>query len=454
MRAGSESVSEPKGSPSKGRSLLRTEEHDYESDKINKPRSPAAEERFVSRELSWLCAWTRGRGSPGPEFLSRVGGAGGFGPELGVQDSPFNRLFLEKAALLKEKSPQSMGDPSWPYRLAVRIAEHPELLRPSRGGTGPSGQAKAGGEVGVLMAELCVKTIRRRLSAVDSKEKLEDWIVGDKVVKAPRVQALLEADAATPELRPTLAVWVRKMLQSRGYNSDEDRLWVQAFLSAEKLQAPVAALVGLSVFDFQFQLLGETESMEFVEAWLAGKPTPFIGGSQGLNAGRVQVLEMVVRNSFQVGSLAVPGSFCLETFYAYEAVHPGAGLLLLDQFPLTQWPENILTGSRPPQMRFNPQKKEWVNYLSRLSELSLYVDTGKAVSIEAWSKDEVRPGALEQYVLWKSRRLDSSDKSIVWLETVCAQLGKHPSMLVRELKRVCPALAYALKTEMSKTAVP
>lgn len=238
-------------------------------------------------------------------------------PELGVQDSPFNRLFLEKAALLKEKSPQSMGDPSWPYRLAVRIAEHPELLRPSRGGTGPSGQAKAGGEVGVLMAELCVKTIRRRLSAVDSKEKLEDWIVGDKVVKARRVQALLEADAATPELRPTLAVWVRKMLQSRGYNSEEDRLWVQAFLSAEKLQEPVAALVGLSVFDFQFQLLGETESMEFVEAWLAGKPTPFIGGSKGLSAGRIQVLEMVVRNSFQVGSLAVPGSFCLETFHSH-----------------------------------------------------------------------------------------------------------------------------------------
>ncbi len=374
-------------------------------------------------------------------------------PELGVQDSPFNRLFLEKAALLKEKSPQSLGDPSWPYRLAVRIAEHPELFRPVAGVGGAMGQTESGGEFGSGVMELCVKAIKQKVSAENSREKLADWLAGDRVIHGRRVLALLEADASTPELRPALAAWVRKMLQSPGHNSEEDRLWLQAFLSAEKLQEPVAALLGQEVVEFQFRLLGETESMEFAEGWLSGKPSLFVAGSKGLTAGRVRVLEKVVRNRFQLGGLAIPEFFCLQTFYAYEAVNPGEGFLLLDQFPLVQWPEKMLTGSKLPLVRFNAQKKEWVNYLSKVLELSLWMSEGRAVSMDAWSKDEVRPGALDQYVLWKSRRMDSVEDTLVWLESVAVQFGKHPSALVRDLRRVFPALAYVVKCEAQKASV-
>lgn len=371
-------------------------------------------------------------------------------PELGIQDSPFNRLFLEKAALLKEKSPQSLGDPSWPYRLASRIAEHPELLRPALGGA--IGQGESGGEFGPGIAELCVKAIKRRVSVENAKEKLADWISGERVINARRAMALLEADASTPELRPALAAWVRKMQLLPGHNSEEDRLWLQAFLSAEKLQEPVAALVGQEVVEFQFRLLGETESMEFAEVWLSGKPSPFREGSHGLTAGRVRVLEKVVRNRFQLGGLAIPEFFCLETFYAYESVNPGEGFLLLDQFPVVQWPEKILMGSKLPLVRFNAQKKEWVNYLSRVMEISSWMSAGRAVSMNAWGKDEVRPGALDQYVLWKSRRMDSAEDTLVWLESLAVQFGKHPSAVVRDLRRVFPALAYVVKGEAQKAA--
>ena len=74
--------------------------------------------------------------------------------------------------------------------------------------------------------------------------------MGDKVVTARRVQARLKTDIATPELRLVPVVWVRKILWVRGYNAPEDRVWDQACLSAEKLQEPVAALVGVNVFDF------------------------------------------------------------------------------------------------------------------------------------------------------------------------------------------------------------
>jgi len=372
-------------------------------------------------------------------------------PELGVQDSPFNRLFLEKAALLKEKSPQSLSDPSWPYRLAARIAEHPELLREAAGPVVPSVKGESGGESVEEVAELCVKAIKQRVSAEHSKEKLEDWIAGDKVVKARRVQALLGADAATPELRQALGGWVKRMLKSPGHNSDEDRLWLQAFLSTEKLQEPVAALVGMDPEEFQFRVLGETESMEFAEVWLSGKPTPFNGGARGLTAGRVRVLEMVVRNRFQLEGLAVPENFCLETFYAYESVNPGEGFLLLDQFPLAQWPERILTGSKPPLMRFNTQKKEWVSYLSRVMEIHSGPGAAQTAS-EAWSKEEVHPGALEQYVLWKSRRMDSTEETIAWMESVSAQFGRHPAAVVRDLRRVFPALAYVVRVEAQKAS--
>jgi hypothetical protein len=371
-------------------------------------------------------------------------------PELGVQDSPFNRLFLEKAALLKEKSPQSLSDPSWPYRLAVRIAEHPELFKEASAGGASSAKGESGGETVEDVAELCVKVIKQRISAEQSKEKLEEWVAGDKVVKVRRVQALLGADAAAPELRPALAGWVKKMLKSPGHNSEEDRLWLQAFLSVEKLQEPVAALVGLDLEEFQFRVLGETESMEFAEAWLSGKPGPFNGAPRGLSAGRVRVLEMVVRNRFQLGGMAVPENFCLETFYAYESVNPGQGFLLLDQFPLAQWPESLLTGSRPPVVRFNTQKKEWVNYLGRLTEMYSGAGAAPAALAEARSSQDVHPGALEQYVLWKSRRMDSVEETIAWMESVSAQFARHPAAVVRDLRRVFPALAYVLRVEAQK----
>ena len=369
-------------------------------------------------------------------------------PELGVQNSQFNRLFLEKAALLREKSPHSLTDPSWPYRLAVRIAEHPELLRPST--VSALGRAESGGDLSAGIAELCVNVIKQKVAAENSKEKLDLWVSGDKVLNARRVQALLGADAATPELRPALAAWVRKMRESQGHNSEEDRLWLQAFLSAEKLQGPVAALEGLDLVDFQFRLLGETESMEFAELWLAGKPTVFLGGSKGLTAGRVRVLEMAQRNRFKIGALAVRESFCMETFYAYEQVSPGEGFILLDQVPVAQWPEKMLTTSKPPLARFNAQKQDWVNYLSRVLELNSSVIAGKPVSIQDWSKEEVRPGALEHFVLWKSRRLDSSQEIIAWMESVSVQFGRHPSAVIRDLRRVFPALAYVLRGQAQK----
>jgi hypothetical protein len=103
-------------------------------------------------------------------------------------------------------------------------------------------------------------------------------------------------------------------------------------------------------------------------------------------------------------------------------------------------------------MRFNTQKKEWVNYLSRLMKIRSGPSAGQAASPEAWSKEEVHPGALELYVLWKSRRMDSTEETIAWMESVSAQFGRHPAAVVRDLRRVFPALAYFVRVEAQKAS--
>lgn len=371
-------------------------------------------------------------------------------PELGVRDSPLNRLFLERVALLKKQSPAAFADPSWPYRLAVSISERPELLHPATGGA--IGHNGAGGVLAAGIAELCVKTIKQRVASGNYTDKLEDWLEGDKVTKVNLVRALQATDGKDSGLRPALARWVTKIMESKGHHSGEDRLWLQAFLSEEKLHDSVAASVGLDAANLEFQLLGETESCEFVEGWLAGK-TIFTGGSRGLSAHRLRVLEMVVRNRYRVGGLTVSENCCWDTLYAHELANPGAGFLLMDQVPLSRWPDKILTGSKLPPERFNAQKGEWRKYLSKVVELGSRRNNGGFVAKDESSSKEVHPGVLESYVLWKVQRMESVERSMASLEAMMGQVGKHPSAAVRDLRRAFPALAYFVRAELQKADV-
>lgn len=380
-------------------------------------------------------------------------------PELGRPKSAFHKLFLEKAALLREKSPKTLEDPSWPYRLASRIAEHPELwLSPQK--TTPSDPSppplsspekspvtalKGPADLSSPIATCCISAVEKTLASKGSKQKSEDWIAAGKIISSQRTQALLLANTQVPEFKTVFCNYLKSVIATSEPNTAEDEIWLEAALCAHALFAPAAALLGMEPKDLVFSLFAKVDNLPFVSKWLwGGVKTQKIGSPVPVSL-RSAMLGKIKKNNLRIGRLTMSkDSFywlCIES----NTLFSGAGFSLLEDLPFAEWPESFLKSTKAPPSAFNPGEKDWAEYLKKLRQMDEEILAKGFSSSPPQTDTTPHPLRLESYLLWRAHRARTASDGVSWLMEISQKLAAHPSAQVRNTKRILPAIFYLLK---------
>ncbi len=392
-------------------------------------------------------------------------------PSLGVPGSAFNSLFLEQVKLLRQKKPKVFEDPSWPYQLAQQVAASSELVRAvelleakNRASAEltqpagnhsmpkadpPQGEAEAGsGDRSSALAQLCLRALEAELSTGTEKGESGLWIKEGKIVPRLRVRALRSAkvvsEAAYSDI---LQQFVEQVLKAPAGLGEEELNWLKAFLADSESHAAFAGLLGISELQMVWGLLAKADSPGFTLDWLGGGPGGFYPPMKIPAARRLEILEKVLAEQFQLGTMHLSKDACQAMCFRINSEVAGGGFLLLESLPVKDFPESCLVNANAPASKFSPLKKEWVAYMKSLILMHEDLKKGKYAAFSTYYPACVGTGGFEQFVLWESLRKDSVKESTLWLDSLAPDLYKHPGVQAREARRVLPALSYVLNQQ-------
>ncbi len=124
-------------------------------DRVKKLAEPLQERGEISRESEAQAVSEAAKDSKVAEARSKVAAVTKY-PELGLLDSPFNKMFRERVGVLKRTQPSFFERSDWPERLADEIA-----MSGARGGSGA--EAAGGSADSVLAADELRKHIDRHV---------------------------------------------------------------------------------------------------------------------------------------------------------------------------------------------------------------------------------------------------------------------------------------------------
>jgi hypothetical protein len=140
----------------------------------------------------------------------------------------------------------------------------------------------------------------------------------------------------------------------------------------------------------------------------------------------------------------------------------GAGYASVAEARPKDWPDSFVLSTKAPISAFKPAKREWVLYLKLLLEMKQEMQAGKFWE-GVWKNgpngapadtalQPPQPGCFENFLIWKTMRMNSVNEAVVWLDTVRKLIAQHPSVAVRESVRVFPSLIYLLAEEARQEA--
>jgi len=380
-------------------------------------------------------------------------------PELAVADSPFNRLFLEKAALLREKSPQTLADPSWPYRLAVRIAGHPELLRSGSESTPNAGDGVLGGvleERSRELSEMCQKVVLSKLESGELEGSREDWIIGGEIPRSHRVQALQLAGQTLPAAVDVLAKFLQTALATPGRNSEASSRWLEAFLWTDSAHTPlhdkVATRMAVAPERLDLRILQEFEGVKILMDWIACVPNGFNKGISATVQTRANLLAEIIRNEFHFGKLLIDREFCFQQSLLLAFHNRGIGYIAIEEATPEQWPDSFLLNTRAPMLTFQAEHKDWAVYLLRLGKMSTNFLEDRFPTPLPANNELLQPGGFEGFLLWKISRMSSAREGVVWLDVVSKVLTAQANPVARDTRRIFAALIHHLAPNVEKEA--
>jgi hypothetical protein len=392
-------------------------------------------------------------------------------PSLGVPGSAFNSIFLEQVKLLRQKNRKVFQDPSWPYRLAQQVAASSELVRamemldaksrpaadlPQADGNmktptaaGPQSEAVAGNpDRSAALAQWCLHAVEAEIASGAIKEERTVWIQEGKIAPRLRIRALRSAkvinEAACSEV---LQQFLEQVLKAPGDLAEEELNWVKAFLADSESHAAFAGLLGASEIELVSGLLAKADSPGFTLDWLGGGPGGFSPPMKIPALRRLEILEKVLSGHFQLGTMHLSKEACQAMCFRINPEVAGGGFLLLEKFPVKDFPESCLVNANAPASKFSPLKKEWVAYMKRLIQMHEDLKAGKFTPFSTYFPACVGTGGFEQFVLWASLRKDSVKESTLWVDSLAPELYKHTGAQAREARRVLPALTYVLNQQ-------
>jgi hypothetical protein len=384
-------------------------------------------------------------------------------PALGVSGSVFNSLFLEHVKRLREKTPEVFQDPSWPYRLAQRVAVSPEMSRVAKKGEAKkTGNEESGlessdrtaskgekvekkGERSADIARMCLRVVEAEHGPNGLKDEPANWIQDDRIVPSARARALKMAAAVNePAYFDALQEFVEQVMKGSTELTKEELGWLKAFLAQSDAHSAVAGLLGIPEVDMVLHLFAKADSPGFTQDWLVGGSGGFVPPMQIPAARRMKVLEKVVEGNFQLGTMHLSKEVCRAVCFRLNSDVAGAGFLLLEGTPLREFPESCLVNRNMPASKFSPQKSEWVGYMQKLIQIHEDLKVGKIAAFSTYFPGNLGAGGFEQYVLWECLRRESVLECNRWIDSLSAELHKHPGAQAKEVRRVLPALSYII----------
>jgi hypothetical protein len=389
-------------------------------------------------------------------------------PALGVSGSPFNSLFLGEVRRLRETKSQLLQDPSWPYRIAKRVAASPELAlanalidakksapetasqpavgdRPAKPASGRIEQEAAPTDKSAALAEVCVYAVEAELASGVLKEDRGVWIQEGKISPRLRARALRSAKVISEAAyTDVLQHFLERILRASGDLGEEDLNWVKAFLAADEVHAAFAGLLGLPEIQLVESLLAKADSPGFTLDWLGGGSGGFVPPMKIPAPRRLEILERVFARQFQLGAMRLSKEACQAMCFRINAEVAGGGFLLLETLSVKDFPESCLVNSNAPASKFSPLRREWVAYMKSLVQMLEDLKIGRFAPFSTYFPACAGTGGFEQFVLWESLRRDSLRESILWVDSLAPELYKHAGVQAREARRVLPALNYVL----------
>ena len=393
-------------------------------------------------------------------------------PSLGVPGSAFNSLFLERLKLLRQKNPKVLRDPSWPYRLAQQVALSPELVRaaemldakkqaaaeasqkaanlvpPNAAAAQQTGAEAVRADRSAPLAQVCLHAVEAELSSGAVKEDRTVWIQEGKIAPRLRLRALRSAKVISEAAySDVLQQFLEQVLKTAGDLGEEELNWVKAFLAANEAHATFSGLLGVSEVQLVSGLLAKADSPGFVLDWLGGGSGGGVFQMQIPAARRLEILEKVLAEHFQLGTMHLSKDACQEICFRINSELAGGGFLLLERLSVREFPESCLVNANAPASKFSPLKKEWVAYMQSLLRMHEDLKTGKFAAFSTYFPACVGTEGFEQFVLWASLRKDSVKESSLWVDSLAPELYKHAGVQAREARRVLPAIHYVLNQQ-------
>jgi hypothetical protein len=402
-------------------------------------------------------------------------------PSLGVPGSAFNALFLERVKVLRQKNPKVLQDPTWPYRLAQQVASSPELARAvemvdsknralveasqAAANSGPASsippqklEEAAKEDKSAALAQLCLHAVDAELASGALKDARAVWIQEGGIPPRLRVRALRSAKVISEATySDVLQHFLENVLKVPADLGEEELNWVKAFLADNESHAAFAGLMGLSEVQLVSSLLAKADSPSFTLDWLGGGPGGFAPAMKIPAARRLEILEKVMAEQFQLGTMHLSKDACQAMCFRINSEVAGGGFLLLEQLAVRDFPESCLVNANAPASKFSPLKKEWVAYMKSLSRMHEDLREGKFTAFSTYFPACVGTGGFEQFVLWASLRKDSVRESTLWIDSLAPELYKHAGVQAREARRVLPAINYVLTQQAladARTAPP
>ncbi len=378
-------------------------------------------------------------------------------PELGIENSPLNRLFREKVAALKQSNPDFFSDPTWPHRLASVLA----LNAPNPNPAPPASPTPPPVTIGLCrdLAETCSRVVEEKLRSGDIQSRRDEWFTGTRIQRSRMHDALYIAQQSVPDFPALVAAFLDELKKNVTGNHPEDRRWIRAILIAtserpsngepHSLLSAIAARSGEDEFDLMYRLLGETEDIDFIQEYLGEKTTSSPGIATPNPTRRIRCLEKIATNDFKTGQIHLPKSFVLQEIYR---IGISSGELLETAFSLladakpTDWPDALYRASHAPHSPFDAKNRRWTDHKARLKAMWQSLQNDKfdfgfpADALNA-------PDRLEQLLLWKALRCPSRTEAVDWLNRVNQQLAHGQTSAPRSSARILPAVIHFVREQ-------